>query len=587
MKNMLMAWALLLPAAGFAQAECVDGKAADYACSHVDLVGTLSPSELGGTGEVLNDIWGWVDSNGEEYALIGMRDGTAFVRITASGQLVPLGRLRASDGEAPVAKPAHAMHDRKSCHDELCGDKDSAWRDVKVYGNHAFVVSEAAGHGLQVFDLTQLRPHTAAMPGHEWPQTAFYGGIGHAHNLFINEDTARAYVVGHDGSSVAGGLHVLDIRVPTNPVLLAELDGDGYTHDVQCVVYSGPDGNYLGRELCFASNEDTLTIWDVEGITSETGADGASIVSRTSYSDSGYTHQGWLSPDQRYFYLNDELDEVNTGSRTHLRVFDVSDIDAPALVAEYFAPTLAIDHNNYAHGRWLYQSNYAAGLRILDVADPVHPVEAAYFDTQATDTAQFYGSWSNYVFPSGRVAVSDINDGLFVVEPTLVTGTTSPDISVALALDEDSAEANQPVSGEFTIANGSAADASEVLVTAHLPGGAVFVEVAGPEDWSCQLLSGDRIVQCRRATFAAGSESAFGFAMRAETAGDADVIVMAYANEADAAPQDNLALETVAVTSSAAGGDNPSPGGGGGGGAVSLSLLLLGLSGLRLRRVRR
>jgi len=32
----------------------------------------------------------------------------------------------------------------------------SLWRDVKVYDNHAFIVSEAAGHGMQVVDLTQV-----------------------------------------------------------------------------------------------------------------------------------------------------------------------------------------------------------------------------------------------------------------------------------------------------------------------------------------------------------------------------------------------------------------------------------------------
>lgn len=591
MKPVIAALLILLsvPAVA-ARASCDAGDAAGFACSHIDLVGTLSPAELGGTGEVLNDIWGWVDANGEEYALVGMRNGTAFVRITGTGDLVALGRLRASDGQAPVAKTAHAARHHKLCHDELCGDKNSAWRDIKVFGNHAYVVSEAAAHGLQIFDLTQLRPHTAPMPDHVWRQTAFYDGIGHAHNLFINEDTARAYVVGHDSQGVAGGLHVLDISTPATPRLLAELSADGYTHDVQCVVYSGPDGDYAGRELCLASNEDTLTIWDVEDVSDVTREDGARIVSRTQYADSGYTHQGWLSPDQRYFYLNDELDEMNSGGRTHLRVFDVSDIDAPELVADYLAPTFAIDHNNYAHGRWLYQSNYAAGLRILDVADPLHPVEAAYFDTQVADTAEFHGSWSNFVFPSGRVAVSDITDGLFIVEPTLVTQTTPPDLSVALVLDEDSAVTGTPVSGEFTLASAAAAAATDVLVTAHLPGGATFGDLTPATGWSCKSLSGGRVAQCRRATLEADSEEAFGFAVQSDVAGDIEMIVMAYANEADAAPADNLSSGVLKVTADAGDGGGAGPGagsGGGGGGGGSSSLLLLMLVGLRLRSVRR
>lgn len=570
---------LLLPTAAAAGEACVDGVAGNFACSHIDLVGQLTPADLGGPGEELNDIWGWVDSGGVEYALVGMQDGTAFVRITAGGVLVPLGRLPASDGRATVTK--RSGHSRKFCHDELCSDKDSAWRDIKVFGDHAYIVSEAVAHGLQIFDLTQLAG-AGEDAGKAWSEAGFYDDVGHAHNIFINEDTARAYVVGHDGGGVAGGLHVLDISTPTSPTLLAELNGDGYTHDVQCVVYNGPDGDYLGRELCFASNEDTLTVWDVEDVDT-LGEDGAAIVSRTTYSESGYTHQGWLSPDHRYFYLNDELDEMHTGSRTHLRVFRVTDVDAPTLVAEYFAPTLSIDHNNYAYGRWLYQSNYGAGLRILDVSDPRHPVEAAYFDTQPTDTPGFYGSWSNYTLPSGRVAISDIGSGLFVVAPTLDTATTSPDLLIELVLDDSEVDAGDSVSGEFTIASGAAADASDVLVTAHLPSGATFIDVVEPAGWTCAGQDDGRVVQCRAATFDADSEAAFGFTARGDVAGDIDTVAMVYAKEADASPAGNLASATFSVAGGTTAGGSGSSGGGGGAFGL-LALLLAGLRGIRIRR---
>ena len=34
---------------------------------------------------------------------------------------------------------------------------NSIWRDIKVYNNYAFIVSEASNHGMQIFDLTRLR----------------------------------------------------------------------------------------------------------------------------------------------------------------------------------------------------------------------------------------------------------------------------------------------------------------------------------------------------------------------------------------------------------------------------------------------
>ncbi|HEX6929266.1 MAG TPA: choice-of-anchor B family protein [Gammaproteobacteria bacterium] len=580
----ILAWLAWLPAQA---AECENGESAGYACSHIDFVGHLSPADMGGDGEVLNDIWGWVDpATGEEYAIVGMQDGTAFVRIEDDGTLVFIGRLPASDGKSSIAKSGASPHLHKRCHDDLCGEEDSAWRDIKVYGNHAYIVSEAASHGLQIFDLTAL---ATVVPPYEFVADesesyySYYSGIGHAHNLFINEDTARAYIVGHDSIARAGGLHILDISIPDEPEFLGEVNGDGYTHDVQCVVYDGPDSDIAtGSEICFASNEDTLTIWDVTGA----NADNAVLLSRTTYSGVQYTHQGWLSEDHRYFFLNDEVDELETGERTHLRVFDVGDLDAPELVADYFAPTLAIDHNNYVHGDWLYQSNYGAGLRILDISNPLHPVEAAYFDPQSTDLARFYGTWSNYLFPSGRVAFSDIYGGLYVVAPT-ISGTA--DVSVALNLLEDAIDAGNAVPGELTVSNAMATDATDVLLTLHLPAGHTVIEIAPPSGWTCEASAEGRVIPCRKPQLAAGSEEEFLFTVRAENAGNVKVIAMAYAGEEDATPADNLDAATLKVEAPSAPPPSPAPRSDGGG-ALAWLLGVLALAGgfaLHSRRRRR
>ena len=59
-------------------------------------------------------------------------------------------------------------------------------------------------------------------------------------------------------------MHVVDISNPTSPPFSpAIFPADGYTHDAQIVIYNGPDASYVGREVAFCSNEDTLTIVDV------------------------------------------------------------------------------------------------------------------------------------------------------------------------------------------------------------------------------------------------------------------------------------------------------------------------------------
>jgi choice-of-anchor B domain-containing protein len=373
-----------------AATQCSGGMAGIYPCNNIDLQSFMPLADIGG-GEA-NDIWGWTDpTDGREYAIMGRTNGTSFVDITDGENPVYLGNL-----------PTHTS--------------SSTWRDVKVHNSHAYIVSEAGGHGMQVFDLTQLR--NVANPPQTFSNTAHYGEFGNAHNIVINEETAFAYAVGT--STCGQGLHMIDISSPTDPTFAGCYSDDGYTHDAQCVVFRGPSHRFHhGSELCFNSNEDTLTIVDV------TNKAAPVQLARLPYAGTGYTHQGWLTEDHRYFLIDDELDERNFGHPTRTRVFDVSDPSAPSLVGEFDSAAAAIDHNLYVDGDYVYQANYRAGLRILEIVDPAQAVltEEAYFDIYPdSDSAQFNGAWSVYpYFESGNVIVSGIEQGLFVLNPTSLT----------------------------------------------------------------------------------------------------------------------------------------------------------------------
>jgi choice-of-anchor B domain-containing protein len=132
-----------------------------------------------------------------------------------------------------------------------------------------------------------------------------------------------------------------------------------------------------------------------------------------------YAHQGWLSEDQRFFFSNDEIDEANgTEPYTRTLVWDLTDLDDPILLKEYYATTTETDHNLYVRGRYMYQSNTGAGLRVIDVGDPANPVEVGYFDTDREGSGG--GTWSNYpYFKSGVVPVTGGFAGIFFVRPRL------------------------------------------------------------------------------------------------------------------------------------------------------------------------
>ena len=386
---------------------CSDGEAAGWDCSEVDLVSFLPVSELagpgGGRGLRTNDNWGWHDpETGRYYALVGMTDRASFVDMTDPLNPRVVGVL-------PMPEGANG----------------SAWRDIKTYRNHAFIVSDGAGqHGMQVFDLTRLRNQTGDPV--VFDADAHYTEIASSHNIVINEESGFAFSVGSSsgGTTCGGGLHIIDIRDPKNPTFAGCFAdpqtgraSTGYTHDAQCVTYSGPDAQYDGREICFGANETALSIADV------TDKENTVALSRATYPSVGYSHQGWLSEDQQWFFMNDELDELQgLVARTRTLVWDVSDLDDPQLVAEHLGEEESSDHNLYVVGNLMYQSNYQSGLRILDIEDPANPVEIAYFDTvpYGDNGAGFGGSWSNYpFFDNGLVIVTSGNEGLFLVRPTI------------------------------------------------------------------------------------------------------------------------------------------------------------------------
>ena len=382
---------------------CTDGNVGAFNCKGVDMQAFLPIDEIGGErGIELNDIWGWTDpETGTEYALVGRTNGTSFVDVSDPTNPVYVGQLPMTDGS-----------------------RANSWRDVKVYENHAFVVADNAGeHGMQIFDLTQLRDVESQEMPKTFEETALYDGIHSAHNMVINTDTGYGYIVGSSGggNTCGGGLHMLNLEDPSNPTFegcfadrSTGRSGTGYSHDAQCVVYDGPDQEYQGREICIGFNETAVSIADVED------KDNPRAIATASYPDHAYVHQGWLTEDHRYLYQNDELDEMQgKASNTRTLVWDVSDLDNPQLVNEKLLPEETIDHNLYVKGDRMYQSNYLSGLRILDISDPENPEEVAHFDTEpyGENTTGFAGSWSNYpYFESGTIVVSSIGEGLFILK---------------------------------------------------------------------------------------------------------------------------------------------------------------------------
>ena len=379
---------------------CAEGRADQFECNDVDLLAFLPLSELGlspGSRALaggITDVWGWTDpETRREYALVARIGGASVVDVTDPLLPVYVGLLAAEGGTA---------------------------LDIKVYADHAFFIG-AGETGMPVYDLRRLRDVT------EFPVTltadARYDGIASAHNLVIDTQSGFAFPVGASGGgdTCGGGLHMVDIGNPLAPTFAGcytDTEGliwTGRTHDAQCVEYSGPDGDFRGRQICFASNETALRIVDV------TDKENPVPIASATYPGMAYIHQGWLTEDHRYYYMNDELDELTgLAERTRTLVWDVAELDDPVLVAQHFGSTTATDHNLYIKGDRMYQANYQAGLRVLDISSPENPEEIGFFDTTPYEgnPPTLSGAWTAYpFFESGTVVVSSTREGLFLLRP--------------------------------------------------------------------------------------------------------------------------------------------------------------------------
>ena len=366
---------------------------AQHDCNNVSLLAHVTPGNMGqATG--LNDIWGWSDDESDlEVVLSGWSDGVSVIDVTNPGNPMYIALIPKTPGT-----------------------NRSTWRDIKVYGHYAFITAEPGSgsgstpipHGIQIVDLSVLRGHTG--PRVVLTPVTTYTEVNFAHNIVINEEAGFAYAVGSSGGeSCGGGLHAIDIRNPEVPAFAGCISdvrtARGYTHDAQCVVYRGPDLDHSGKEVCFAANENAVSIVDV------TDKANPEYLGIASYATSQYVHQAWLSEDPRFLFQNDELDEFrlpNLITHTRTMIWDVADLEDPVLVKEFFAANTSIDHNLYVKGNFMYQSNYIDGLRVLDVSDPSSITETAFFDSHPISfTSVWDGSWSNYPFlRSGAVAIN-------------------------------------------------------------------------------------------------------------------------------------------------------------------------------------
>jgi len=414
--------------------KCVDGVAAavpgdpllTFRCKNIDLYDFLSHASLGAPntdyrGKSGSSSWGWTDPESKrEFIATGMFDGVGFLEILPEGRFKHLGLLPKF---APLADRAY-------------------WTEIRSYKHYMVIGSELEGNGIQIFDMNKLLDlDDDVIPvtfSNDKDLTGHFNAtlpIGSVHNVVVNEEGNYGVAVGARPRTEGclSGLQFFSLEDPSNPVDLGCNGDDGYVHDAQCLIYRGPDEKYQGRDICYGYNEDSLTIYDV------TDKRNSTIISRTSYEGVSYTHQGWVNDPnwQEWLFMDDEYDEYDgfdpaLDKYPVTYIWDIRDLENPKQTGLYKGSVVSIDHNQYIKDGLMYQSNYAAGMRVYDISSvPEDPTgggvcEVAFFDVYPEDDllpgggiAEFSGSWSSYaMFESGFIFINTIERGGYLVKMT-------------------------------------------------------------------------------------------------------------------------------------------------------------------------
>lgn len=317
---------------------------------------------------VYNEVWGWEDGNGREYAIMGSMQWTYFIEVT--------------NPSAPVVRDSVQGTHGQCIH-----------RDFKTYGQYCYGVADEGNSTLQIMDMSYLPDSVHVV----YNSDNFFK---RAHNIFIDTTAGRLYAVGTNTQN--GGAIILNLAAnPANPPLLASVNLNSYTHDL-----------YVRNDTAYMNNGyDGLRIVDFTVPTSP-----VLIGSLPSYPQQGYNHSSWLTEDGDYLAM---CDETRNKSSKMVDVRNLGNIGITSMFrsALLYPDTTSIPHNPLIAGNYLCISHYHDGVQIWDISNPAAPLHVAGYDTYPLNTTynDWYGAWGVYPFlPSGTVLASDVLNGLFV-----------------------------------------------------------------------------------------------------------------------------------------------------------------------------
>lgn len=370
-RNYLLAFLLMLSIVSAAQ----NSVYSQLGNSNMTLFGNKN-DHPGTGGNLYSALWGYVAPNGREYAILGCATGTAFYDVTDSANIVEVGFI-----PGPT----------------------SNWREMKVFSNYAYIVSEATNSKIQIVNLANL-PASVTLVGTS-------NMASHSSTHSISQDGPYLYLHGCN-SSFGQGVTVVDLTNPTSPVKRGGWNSQ-YVHDSR-----------VRNDTIYACN-----IYDPPGTISVINAankDNLTTITSWVNNPNPFPHNAALTAGRTYIYTTDET-STPPGK---LKVWNISNLSNVTFVTNWQPTgiTNAIVHNVEIYGNYALVAHYTAGIRLINISNPAVPVEAAWYDSYPSNNNNSYnGCWGVYMFPSGKIIASDRQTGLYVLKTTIpLVGINDP-----------------------------------------------------------------------------------------------------------------------------------------------------------------
>lgn len=317
-------------------------------------------------GAIANDVWGYVDSSGREYAIVGTRPNTQIYLLNDS---LPPKLIKTIDGF------------------------NSIWRDYKSFGTYVYAVADQGKEGLTIIDMS-MAPDSISYQ--RWTDTIYTSQVPvlleKCHNLYI-DTSGFAYLSGCNPGN--GGIIILDLRISPNDPTIVGVEDEAYAHDVV---------TYQNKMFTSEIYEGNLGIYDI------THLDMPLFLARQNTSSS-FTHNAWPSDDGQFIFTTDER------GRGFVDAYDISDIDNIRLLDKYRPndQESVLPHNTHYQNGFLVTSWYSEGLIVIDAHRPHNLIRVGQYDTNPQNAN---GNWGAYPFlPSGNILATDMENGLYVLKP--------------------------------------------------------------------------------------------------------------------------------------------------------------------------